>query len=67
MISLTINGRGVELAAPMTIRDLLETKGLHEKIVVVEHNREIVPRERYDDVVAGDGDNLEIVQMMAGG
>ncbi|HEV2722368.1 MAG TPA: sulfur carrier protein ThiS [Thermoanaerobaculia bacterium] len=67
MISLTINGRGVEIAEPMTIRDLLASKNLHEKIVVVEHNREIVPRERYDDVVAGDGDSLEIVQMMAGG
>jgi thiamine biosynthesis protein ThiS len=67
MISLTINGRGVELAAPMTIRELLAAKGLHEKIVVVEHNREIVPRERYDDVVVGAEDNLEIVQMMAGG
>ena len=67
MISLTINGRGVELAQAMTIRELLATKGLHEKIVVVEHNREIVPRERYGDVVIRDDDNLEIVQMMAGG
>ncbi|HYU25557.1 MAG TPA: sulfur carrier protein ThiS [Thermoanaerobaculia bacterium] len=67
MISLTINGRDVQLAAPMTIRELLASKHLHEKIVVVEHNREIVPRERYDDVVVGADDDLEIVQMMAGG
>ena len=67
MIALTINGRGVELAEPMTIRELLASKNLHEKIVVVEHNREIVPRERYDDVVVGADDDLEIVQMMAGG
>lgn len=67
MIALTINGRGVQLANPMTIRELLASKNLHEKIVVVEHNREIVPRERYDDVVVGADDNLEIVQMMAGG
>ena len=67
MISLTINGRGVELAEPMTIRELLASKNLHEKIVVVEHNREIVPRERYDDVVVGANDDIEIVQMMAGG
>jgi thiamine biosynthesis protein ThiS len=67
MISLTINGRDVQLANPMTIRELLASKHLHEKIVVVEHNREIVPRERYDDVVVGADDDLEIVQMMAGG
>ena len=51
----------------MTIRELLASKGLHEKIVVVEHNSEIVPRERYDAVVVGADDDLEIVQMMAGG
>jgi thiamine biosynthesis protein ThiS len=67
MISLTINGRDVQLANPMTIRQLLASKGLTPQIVVVEHNREIVPRERYDDVVVGADDDLEIVQMMAGG
>jgi thiamine biosynthesis protein ThiS len=36
-------------------------------MVVVEHNYEIVPRERYDEIVLREGDNLEIVQMVAGG
>ena len=67
MIALTINGRDVHLENPMTIAQLLASKNLHAKIVVVERNREIVPRERYDDVVLGAGDELEIVQMMAGG
>jgi thiamine biosynthesis protein ThiS len=67
MIGLTINGRAVEIAAPMTIREFLALKGLHERMVVVEHNREIVPRDRYADVTLGADDNLEIVQMMAGG
>ena len=67
MISLTINGRDVRLDKPMTIAELLASKGLTPKIVVVEHNREIVPRERYDDVVLRADDNVEIVQMMAGG
>jgi thiamine biosynthesis protein ThiS len=34
---------------------------------VVERNGEIVPRDRYSDTSIQDGDNLEIVQMMAGG
>lgn len=67
MISLTINGRDVRLDNPMTIRELLDVKGLKPQIVVVEHNRAIVPRERYADVLLGAGDNVEIVQMMAGG
>jgi len=64
---MTVNGKHVELDEPMTIAEFLAKKGLHAKIVVVEHNREIVPRERYGDVVLGGGDELEIVQMMAGG
>ncbi|HEY6138541.1 MAG TPA: sulfur carrier protein ThiS [Thermoanaerobaculia bacterium] len=67
MISLTINGRDVRLENAMTIAQLLASKNLHAKIVVVEHNRQIVPRERYDAVLLGAGDELEIVQMMAGG
>jgi thiamine biosynthesis protein ThiS len=67
MISLTINGRDVRLDRPMTIRELLESKGLKPQVVVVEHNRAIVPRERYADVLLGADDNVEIVQMMAGG
>jgi len=66
-MQLTINGKPVEIEQPLTIRELLVSKGLHERIVVVEHNREIVPRDRYGDVVVVGGDNLEIVQMMAGG
>ena len=64
---MTVNGKRVDLDEPMTIAQFLASKNLHEKIVVVERNREIVPRERYADVVLGSGDELEIVQMMAGG
>lgn len=64
---MTVNGKSVDLGAPMTIAEFLASKNLHAKMVVVEHNREIVPRERYADVVLAAGDELEIVQMMAGG
>jgi thiamine biosynthesis protein ThiS len=64
---MTVNGKHVDLDEPMTIAEFLAKKNLHAKIVVVERNREIVPRERYADVVLAAGDELEIVQMMAGG
>ncbi len=67
MIELTINGRSVQLQRPMTIRELLDSRNLHDRIVVVEHNREIIPRDLYDVIVLGPSDNVEIVQMMAGG
>jgi sulfur carrier protein len=67
MIELTVNGRSMRLERPMTIRELLADRGLHERIVVVEHNAEIVSRERYGDVTLDANDQVEIVQMMAGG
>lgn len=67
MIELTVNGKPSTLPAPTTIAAFLAGRDLHEKMVVVEHNREIVPRNRYHEVLLRDGDELEIVQMMAGG
>ena len=67
MLNLTINGKDVSLAAPMTIADFLAAKNLVPQMVVVERNFEIVPRERFREVMINAGDNLEIVQMMAGG
>jgi thiamine biosynthesis protein ThiS len=67
MISITINGEQREIDTLVTITAFLEKHALHARMVVVEHNGDIIPRDRYSEVVLQDGDNLEIVQMMAGG
>ena len=66
MRTLTINGeaRATEAA---TISDFLASISLPSQMVVVEHNGEIVPRERFSEQPLCDGDTLEVVQMMAGG
>ncbi len=67
MIELTVNGETLRLEQPLTVTQLLARYDLQPKRVVVELNREILPRERYETTTLGDGDGLEIVQMMAGG
>ena len=67
MIPLTINGDPYTLKEPMSIAAFLAARGLASRMVVVERNREIVPRDRYEGTVLEAGDTLEIVQMMAGG
>jgi thiamine biosynthesis protein ThiS len=67
MIELTVNGEVCKVAAPVTLAAYLEALGLRPRMIVVEHNREIVPRDRYAEVELRGGDTLEIVQMMAGG
>jgi sulfur carrier protein len=67
MPTLTVNGEPREINAPMTVAALLEKHRLRPAMVVVELNREILPRDRYGDTLLQEGDTLEIVQMMAGG
>ena len=67
MIRITVNGEQREIDGPATIADFLERHALNARMVVVEHNSAIVPRDRYSEVTLSEDDNLEIVQMMAGG
>jgi thiamine biosynthesis protein ThiS len=67
MIKLTINGEERSLESETTVAAYLQSLNLHSRMVVVEHNFEIIARETFHDVVLREGDNLEIVQMMAGG
>lgn len=62
-----INGKERELPSATTLLQLLQERGLDPRMVVVEYNYEIIPRERYGEIVLREGDNLEIVQMVAGG
>lgn len=66
-MKLRINGRDYELPGAMRLSEFLQQKGIDPRLIVVEYNYEIVPRERYDQIILGEGDNLEIVHMIAGG
>ncbi len=66
-IAVTINGLPREVDAGRTLPELLATLGLDPRLVVVEHNREIVERARMADVEVKAGDNLEIVHFVGGG
>lgn len=63
-----LNGKQVELAAEIrTIRELLASYSLQEKIVVIEQNGEIIDRSRYEEAPIADGDRIEIVHFVGGG
>jgi thiamine biosynthesis protein ThiS len=51
----------------MTIDGLLRTLDLNPRMVVVEHNGEIVRRDRYEQVEVKGGDALELVHFVGGG
>ena len=67
MITLRVNGEPHPFPTPLSIADLLATLELTGKRVAVEKNGEIVPKSQHAQVMASDGDNLEIVVAVGGG
>lgn len=66
-IEVTVNGDNRTVNGGMTVTDLLTSFGLHPRLIVVEHNREILNRERYDATEVRAGDNFELVHFVGGG
>jgi thiamine biosynthesis protein ThiS len=67
VITIDVNGEKRTIAAGRSVEDLLDELGLHPRLIVVEHNREILERERYGAVEVREGDTLELVHFVGGG
>lgn len=66
-ITIRLNGDERAVAAGLTVRALVESLELRPELLVVERNREILSRDRYDEVAVVDGDVLELVHFVGGG
>ena len=67
MISVTINGKPVDLERPTALMDYLEKAGVNARTVAIEHNGEIIARTSFTRVTLREGDRVEIVRMVGGG
>ena len=66
-MTIRLNGEPHEIAGPVTISALLAELNVDPRRVAVEHNLVIVKRDRYDSMMVGDGDEIEIVNFVGGG
>ncbi|TDL80618.1 sulfur carrier protein ThiS [Peribacillus frigoritolerans] len=67
-MTLKVNGSMIVLQSSVrTVQDLLAFYEVSNKIVIVEHNSEIIAKEEYAKTVINDGDVLEIVHFVGGG
>ncbi len=66
-VTIRLNGKEREVAADITVSDLLDELGLVPGMVVVERNREILARDSYAAVRLSEGDQLELVHFVGGG
>ncbi len=67
MITATINGKPVQLRSGTTVSAFLAGRELHERLVVVERNGEIIKRGAFPELIIEEGDLLEIVHFVGGG
>ena len=66
-MTIQLNGDRYEVAGPLTIAALLAHLNIDSRLVAVEHNVEVVKRQRYDTTTVNEGDEIEIVNFVGGG
>lgn len=67
VLRVLVNGESREFDAPASLLDLLRSLELDPRMVVVEHNREIVRRPELGSTAVNEGDQIELVHFVGGG
>ena len=66
-MNVTVNGEAHDLAAPLSVDDLLGKLDLDRRGLAVAVNGEVVPRSTWADRAVADGDQVEILTIAQGG
>ena len=66
-MNIILNGKPTEIELSCTITQLLESLGLAGKPVVIEHNKVAVFPRDYSQTSLAESDQLEIINIAAGG
>jgi thiamine biosynthesis protein ThiS len=66
-MTVMVNGETRDLPPGTTVSSMLVALELHPRLIVVEHNRQILDRSAYDATEVRDGDTIELVHFVGGG
>lgn len=66
-MTIIVNGEKREISNSILLGELLKELEINPDKVVVELNRDIVEKEKFDSVILKEKDKLEIVQFVGGG
>jgi thiamine biosynthesis protein ThiS len=66
-VRLKVNGQERQYPERIRLEELLDRLGLERQGLVVELNREILPRERFAEIELKENDALELIQFVGGG
>ncbi len=67
MITLTVNGKAVEIEREMALPEFLALRQVNTRNIAVAWNGDVVERDAYGSVTLRAGDTVEIVRMIGGG
>ena len=66
-MNIFFNGKAREIQDDICIQELLDQMQLDCMQVVVEHNNNIIPRQRLAETPLNNGDALEVIHFVGGG
>lgn len=66
-VTIRVNGDEREVPAGLTVEGLLAHLSLSPRMVVVEHNGDILRRDALGEKAVNEGDRLELVHFVGGG
>lgn len=66
-IKVKINGKEVEINENSTIQGVVEQREITGTMFVIEKNLQIIPKDKYNEIVVNPNDSLEIVGFFGGG
>ena len=66
-MKLQINGEPRDFDSPLSLSALVQQLGMKQDRVAIELNRNIAPRDQWQETQLAEGDQLEIVQFVGGG
>lgn len=66
-MQIVVNGAAREVAQGSTVASLLAELDIRQEMVAVEHNRDILGKEKFAGARLSEGDTIEIIQFVGGG
>lgn len=66
-MNIILNGKKTEIEKPVTIMELLESKGIDHEKVIIEYNYDILIRDDWSKTVLKENDVIEVLRFVGGG
>ena len=66
-MEISVNGKTEQISEGSSIEEFIQLKNLNSDRVVVELNKNILKKDEWQKTILGNGDELEIIQIVGGG